>query len=254
MSNQYIPQINNQNFVFPNYELAEYDVDIIHTPNENSVSGTISNFTGTSATGTGITFSFNWVWNKNGADPVISNSNVLNLLSVHILAPGQEYFKPWRCVKLITGSGISGTTFSGYESFTVTPSQLGLTSFIQGTFYLEFRFIGEKAIYPICQSYYAGTIPTPTPTPTMTPTPTPVSPTPTPTPTPGGFTSGATLNVTDTGYIKYRKKGETIDTYVFIGSLGTYTITDCLSCITIVPGYPFADLANFTITNCGSPC
>ena len=254
MSNQYIPQINNQNFVFPNYELAEYDVDIIHTPNENSVSGTITNFTGTSITTSGITFSYNYVWNRNGADPVISNSGVLNLLSVHILAPNQNYFKPWRCVNLITGSGISGTTFGGYNTFTVTPSQLGLTSFTNGTFYLEFRFIGEKAIYPICQTYTVGTLPTPTPTPSPTPTPVSPTPTPTPTPTPGGFTSGATINVTDTGYIKYREKGQSIDTYQYIGSLGTNTLTACLNCVTIAPGVPFADIANFTITNCGSAC
>lgn len=254
MSNQYIPQINNQNFVFPNYELAEYDVDIIHTPNENSVSGTITNFTGTSITSSGITFSYNYVWNKNNADPVISNSNVLNLLSVHVLAPNQNYFKPWRCVNLITTTSINGTTFSGFNTFTVTPAQLGLTSFTNGTFYLEFRFIGEKAIYPLCQTYTVGSLPTPTPTPS--PTPTPVSPTPTPTPTPtaGGFTSGATINVTDTGNIKYRKKNESVDTYVFVGSLGNYTITDCLTCSSIQPGFPTPDVASFTLITCGAPC
>ena len=149
---KYIPQINNQNFVYPNYDLAEYDVDIIHNLNENSVSGVITNFTGTSITSSSVTFSYNYTWNKDNADPVISNSNVLNLLSVHVLAPGQNYFKPWRCVNLITSMSISGTTFSGFNSFTVTPSQLGLTSFVTGTFYLEFRFIGQKAIYPVCQS------------------------------------------------------------------------------------------------------
>lgn len=149
---KYIPQLNNQNFVFPNYDLAEYDVDIIHNLNEYSVSGTVTNFAGSSITSSSATFSYNYTWNKNNADPVISNSNVLNLLSVHVLAPNQNYYKPWRCVNLITGLGISGTTFSGFNSFTVTPSQLGLTSFVTGTFYLEFRFIGLKAIYPICQT------------------------------------------------------------------------------------------------------
>ena len=254
MSNQYIPQINNQNFVFPNYELAEYDVDIIHTPNENSVSGTVTNFSATTIASTGITFTHDWTWTKNGADVVIANSGVINLLSVHVLASNQTYFKPWRCVDLVTDPSPINIAYFGTNTFTITASQLGLTSLPNGDYYFEFRFIGEKAIYPICQTYTVGSLPTPTPTPSPTPTSTPVSPTPTPTPTPGGFTSGATLNVTDTGYIKYRKKGETIDTYVFIGSLGTYTITDCLSCITIVPGYPFADVANFTITNCGSAC
>ena len=64
---KYIPQLNNQNFVFPNYDLVEYDVDIIHNLNEYSVSGTVTNFTGTSITSSGATFSYNYTWNKNNA-------------------------------------------------------------------------------------------------------------------------------------------------------------------------------------------
>jgi hypothetical protein len=252
---KYIPQINNENFVFPNYELAEYDVDIIHSLNEESVSGTITNFTGTSITSTGATFTHDWSWSRNGADVVIANNGNINLLSVHVLAPGQNYFKPWRCVDLVNSGTTTGSTYSGTNTITITPSQMGLTSFSNGTFYFEFRFIGEKAIYPLCQSYVASSLPTPTPTPTMTPTPTPVSPTPTPTPTPTGtFTSGATINVTNTGYIKYRLKGASVDTYTFVGSLGNYTITGCLICSSIQPGIPFADIANFTLITCGAPC
>lgn len=260
MSNKYISQINNQNFVFPNFNLAEYDIDIIHNLNEDSVSGTISNFVNTSITTTGATFTHDWTWSKNNADPVISNSGVINLLSVHVLAPGQDYFKPWRCVDLVTSGTTTGTTYSGSNTITVTPSQLGLTSFSQGTFYFEFRFIGQKAIYPVCQSYYAGSLPTPTPTPTATPTatptptPTPVGPTPTPTPTVSIYTSGATINVTDIGYIKYRLKGDSVDTYTYINSLGNYTISGCLICSSIMIGVPFSDVANFTLITCGSPC
>jgi hypothetical protein len=175
-----------------------------------------------------------------------------------MLAAGQTYFKPWRLVDLVTSIYTGTTTDSGTNTITVTPSQMGVSSFIFGTYYFEFRFIGSNSIYPVCYTYDASTLPTPTPTPTVTPTPTPISPTATPTPTPtptgSGFTSGATLNVTDTGYIKYVKKTEVDATYVFISTLGTYTITDCLTCSTILPGFPFADTAAFTITSCGSPC
>lgn len=254
MSKRYIPQTDNKNFIYPNYDLAEYDVEIIHVPNENSVTGTVTNFTGTSITTTGMTFTHNWSWSKNGADTVISSSGQIHLLSVHVQASNQLYYKPWRCVDLVSSGTTTGSTYSGSNTITFTPSQLGLTSFPNGVYSFEFRFIGQKSIYPICQTYTVGSLPTPTPTPSPTPTPTPVSPTPTPTPTPGGFTSGATLNVTDTGYIKYRKKNESVDTYVYIASLGSYTITDCLTCSTIMIGIPFADVANFTITTCGAPC
>ena len=152
-----------------------------------------------------------------------------------------------------------------------------MTSFTNGIYNFEFRFIGATSVYTVCTAITVSSLSTPTPTPTATPTPTP-SPTPTrtatPTPTPGGvtptptptptvtptptpsgsFTSGATINVTDTGYIKYVKKGNVDATYVYIGSLGNYTITDCLTCSTIMIGIPFADVANFTLITCGAPC
>ena len=66
------------------------------------------------------------------------------------------------------------------------------------------------------------------------------------------LTSGATLNVTDTGWIKYDDNSST--TYVYIGSTGTYTLTACAKCDTIRVGIPLADLASFTITSCGNSC
>lgn len=149
---KYIPQLNNQNFVYPNYDLAEYDVDIIQDINEYSVSGTITNFTGTSTTSTGMTFTHDWSWSKNGAEPFISDSSQIHLLSVHMIAGGQTYFKPWRLVDLVTSGTTTGSTYSGSNTVTVTPSMMGLTTFITGTYYFEFRFIGLKAIYPICQT------------------------------------------------------------------------------------------------------
>jgi hypothetical protein len=169
------------------------------------------------------------------------------------MVEGQDYFKPWRLVDYVETGSTGSTTASGSNTVLITPSQMGISSFDNGTYYFEFRFIGHRAIYPVCQSIAIGTLPTPTPTPTPTPvTPTPTPTGPTPTPTPSLFSSGATLNVTDTGYIKYESL--TGQTYVYIGSIGTYTITECAICSTINVGIPFADLANFTITNCGTTC
>jgi hypothetical protein len=253
MSRKFIGQVNNQNFIYPNNYLAEYDTEIVHDVNENSVSGTVTNFSATTVNATGITFTNNYTWAKNNAEPFISQAGVLSLFSVHCMVEGQDYFKPWRLVDYVSTASTGLTTTSGTDTFTITPSIMGISSFDNGTYYFEFRFIGHRAIYPVCQSIVISTLPTPTPTPTPTPvTPTPTPTGPTPTPTPSLFSSGATLNVTDTGYIKYESL--TGQTYVYIGSIGTYTITECAICSTIDVGIPFPDTANFTITNCGTTC
>jgi hypothetical protein len=150
---KYIPQLNETNFVYPNFEIAEYDVDIVHNLNNFSVSGTVTNFvvSGTART-TGITFTHDWSWSKNGAEPFISSSGQIHLLSVHMLAGGQTYFKPWRLVDIVTSGTTGSTTYSGSNTVTVTPSMMGLTTFSSGTYFFEIRMIGLKSIYPICQT------------------------------------------------------------------------------------------------------
>ena len=149
---KYIPQLNETNFIYPNFEISEYDVDIVHNINNNSVTGTVTNFivSGTPRT-TGITFTHDWSWSQNGAEPFISSSGQIHLLSIHMIAAGQTYYKPWRCVNIIrtvTGS----TEYSGSNTVTVTPSMMGLASFSSGTYYFEIRMIGLKSIYPICKT------------------------------------------------------------------------------------------------------
>lgn len=66
-------------------------------------------------------------------------------------------------------------------------------------------------------------------------------------------TTGITINVTDTGYIKYTKSNGDVQ-YQYVGSTGNYDIPDCAECTTVSPGIPFADIANFTIVDCGNSC
>jgi hypothetical protein len=66
------------------------------------------------------------------------------------------------------------------------------------------------------------------------------------------YTTGTTLNITDTGWIKYDTPTET--KYTYFGSLGVQTIPDCADCTTIRFAFPFADLANWNNVVCGSPC
>jgi hypothetical protein len=208
MSRKYIKQVDNDNFVYPNNNLAEYDIEIIHDINNNSVTGSVINFSATTISSSSITFSFGYTWTKNGAEPFILNNGHLSLVSVHCFVNGQQYYKPWNLVYEINTSDPNATSVTGIETFTITPGQFGLGSFTDGMYYFEFRFIGHRAVYPVCASLnVTAATPTPTPTPTSTPTPTatggPTStPTVTPTPTPTGgptFTPTPTPTVTPTG-------------------------------------------------------
>jgi hypothetical protein len=193
MSRKYIKQINNDNFVFPNYKLAEYDVEIIHDLKENMVSGSTSNLS-ISASGSNIAISFNYTWLLNQAEPFINNEGDLNILSVHLISPDRSFFKPWICVGYVTDANQNLTTKTGTFTATVTPAMMGQGSFTYGTCYIEVRFLGHRCVFPIEGS--GSTIP-PSPTPTVTPSHTPTkTPTPTPTPTSGVPTSTPTSTPT----------------------------------------------------------
>jgi hypothetical protein len=94
-----------------------------------------------------------------------------------------------------------------------------------------------------------------TPTPTPTQTSTPNQPTPTPTPTPTSVLCGinATINITSPGWVRYNLCNGTL-TWEYFGSLGSNTITTCIQNGTIQPGFPYGDLAVFTVITSGTPC
>jgi hypothetical protein len=196
---KYISEIQDNNFVYPNNDPYQYGVEIVHDINNKSVSGTVTNFVAVKS-GANIVITFNYSWSKNGAEPFISQSNRLSLLSVHMMTPDKTYYKPWRMVDYVYETNINTTLKNGSVSMTVTPSQMGQASFTDGLYYFEIRMIGHRAIFPICVQGTISTVtPTPTPTktqagpaitstPTLTPTPSrsagSVIPTPTPTLTP----------------------------------------------------------------------
>jgi hypothetical protein len=158
MGIRYIGQVDNQNFVFPNNELAEYGDYIVHQINDISISGTVSNFIGTSITSTGMTFTHDFTWSSNGGERFVNDAGNLMVLSVHMMAAGQTYYKPWRLVDNFQSVFSNQTTITSSNTITVTPSMVGLTTFVNGTSYFEFRFIGKRAIYPVCQTYIVTTL------------------------------------------------------------------------------------------------
>jgi hypothetical protein len=174
------------------------------------------------------------------------------------------------CVSMtITNTGDTSSTFQfqycdGIDgSWTLDPSSAiticGLYASFQTT-----GFTYCISSFTPCVSWTPLPTPTPTntpglsPSPTRTPTQTPgLSPTPsiTPSPTPSGIDCriNTILNITETGYIKYTLCNGT-QQYAFVSTLGSYTITACIQASSVLPGFPFADVAVFTITSNGTSC
>lgn len=195
MSRKYIKQIISQNFVYPNNSKDEYDIEIVHDINNNTVTGTVNSFTATSFTSSAINLSYNFSWNTNGAELFQMENGNYSYISVHMMSPTQVYMRPFRTVLNIESATLytGTTTFTG--TATVTPSQLGLTSFPNGNYFYEIRYIGHRDTTVFCGALsLVPASPTPTPTPTITPTNT-VTPTITPTP---GLSPSATPTVTPT--------------------------------------------------------
>lgn len=148
--NKYIRQQVLRDFVYPNYEVSQYDTEYIHTINDNKVTGTVTTFDFVSGTTTGMTFNLVVSNSLNGADPVINNVNEgnRNYLSVHGLAPNQNYYKPWRTLQVYE-TLINSDVTNQSLTLTVTPAMFGMTTFVSGVYYFEFRFISKRNIYVI---------------------------------------------------------------------------------------------------------
>jgi hypothetical protein len=253
MSKKYITDVINNNFVYPNNTQYELGQEIVQNINQNQNTGTVQSFTA-SASGSNLSISYELFINLNNVEQFKTVTNQTGMYSIHMMAPGEISFKPWKLIESFatTNPPQTGVT-SGSE--TITPEFVGLTYFPNGVYYFEIRFISQNSIYPVTISRTITGFPaTPTPTPTPSPTPTP-TPTVTPTAVPNIYTSGVTINVTDTGWLKYYTKADPATyTYYNATGLGSQTLPDCLSVASIVPGFPFADLASWTVTSSGSSC
>ena len=150
---KYIPQLNETNFVYPNFELSEYDVDIVHNINNNSVSGVVTSFSAITVSSSSITVRTTNTWSRNGAEGFIRDNGNLQIYTLHVMAAGQNYYKPWRLIGSQSTASVGSTTFtSTNRDATFTPADLGLTTFVSGNYNFEFRFVGATSIYPVCQT------------------------------------------------------------------------------------------------------
>ena len=159
MGRKYISNQQDINYVYPNNVINQYDVEIVHDINNNCVTGTVTNFTGTSYSTTGLTATFDYTWNLNGAERMLNaNDNATIILSVHgmhtptnIYGTAQGYFNPWRMVYYSTGT-VNVTTQTGAINMGLTPAAFGLTTFppSPATFEFEIRMISRNCVLPIC--------------------------------------------------------------------------------------------------------
>lgn len=257
MSRKYIKEIITQNFVYPNNDISQYDAEIVHDINNNCPTGTVSSFSATTFTTTNLRIDYSLTWNLNGAEPFLVDSSIpLHTYSIHMMAAGQDYYKPWRVVDYSgsTNQSLTTQTVSGY--FEVVPSNVGLTSFASGNYYFEVRFLGKRCVAPVWVTLnLTPPTPTPTPTPTITPThtitPTPtatpgLTPTPTPTVTSSPGTGGSTLYV----YAKYRNAEAQLQYQINGGGYNLIGNIDSLSCINFdtITGLTSGDIITFSCT------
>ena len=253
MSKKYITDVINNNFVYPNNTQYELGQEVVQNINQNQQTGTVNSFTAT-ASGSNISISYQVTTNLNNAEQFKTVTGQTSLFSIHMMVAGEVAFKPWKLISSYTALNPPQTGVTS-GSVTVTPASMGVPYFLNGDYYFEIRFIGQNSIYPVTISRTVSGLPAP-PTPTPTPSPTPTStPTVTPTPVPNIYTSGVTINVTDTGWLKYYTKANPATyTYYNATGLGSRVLPDCLEVPSITAGFPFADLASWTVTSSGSSC
>jgi hypothetical protein len=189
---KYIVQQTYDDFVYPNNNIAIYDVnDVVQNINSSGVTGTVSGFTAT-LSGATMTIGFSYDWIRNGAEVFINSANRLHLFSVHMMTPTKTYYKPWRLVDYKYITGATPTNSTGSFTTSVTESAFG-EAFTSGVYSFEIRFIGALQNYIVTQqTTNVASSPSPTPTRTMTPTPSVTS-------SPGSSTSPTpTMTVTPT--------------------------------------------------------
>lgn len=162
MGRKYITNQQDINYVYPNNIINQYDVEIVHDVNDNCVTGTVSSFAGSSYSSTGLTITFNYTWNLNGAERMLNfNDSATMVLSLHgmntptnIYGSPQGYFNPWRMLSHVTGTTTATTSSGTVNTGVLTPAMFGLTTFpaSPATFEFEIRMISKNCVLPICQT------------------------------------------------------------------------------------------------------
>jgi hypothetical protein len=162
MGRKYITNQQDINFIYPNNVINQYDVEIVHDINDNCVTGTVTNFSAVTYTTTGMTLSFTYNWNLNGAErfyePLESYTMVLSLHGMNTptnaYGTPQGYYNPWRLLYHVTGTTATTIQTATVTTGVLTPAMFGMSTFpASATSYeFEIRMISRNCILPICQT------------------------------------------------------------------------------------------------------
>lgn len=169
---RYIKQIDREDFVFPNNTKSTFDRRLIHEINNNYPTGTINGITGNTFSSTTLDFDVDWTYLRNSSKLFKDKFGEYVYVTFHILTPDRVLYKPWIYIGKISTTNPNITTDSQVTNFNLSPSDLGLTEFIAGNYFVEVRFIGKRCVYPVCYDI-SSFIPSPSPLPSPSPTPTP---------------------------------------------------------------------------------
>lgn len=183
MSKKFLKQIIRDDFIYPNEKRSQYDNEIYHDINNNEPTGTIDSFDNIIVTPSVLSFEVYWTYERNNTELFQTiTGGTYNIVSFHLLSPTQQdYYKPFRLIGTESTTDTSSQVITGMTSFSLTPSDVGLTEFVEDHMILEARFLGKRTVTIVNDTIFAVPVASPTPTPTPTAT---VGLTPTPTPTP----------------------------------------------------------------------
>lgn len=171
MAKKFIKQIRRDDFEFPNEQRAQYGDEIYHDINNNAPTGTVDSIDNIALTTNNISFDVTWTYNRNNCELFqLITGGTYTIVTFHLLAPDQDYYKPWRLVEKVISTNSALDIVTGTTSVSASISDMGLTGFTDGDYILEVRFIGKRAV-DVVQAEVSATAVTATPTPTPTPTP-----------------------------------------------------------------------------------
>ena len=176
MAKKFIRQIIRDDFVFPNEKRSQYGTEIYHDVNNNTPTGEILAIDNPYLSASNISFDVSWSYIRNSSELFqLISGGTYTIITFHLLAPDQDYYKPWRLVEKVTTTNSSINTMYDTTTVSATASDLGLTGLTSGTYILEMRLISKRSVTVVqSELELVAATATPTPTPTLTPTVTPV--------------------------------------------------------------------------------
>lgn len=166
---KYYPEKLDNDFVYPNNKQYSRDVNIVHSFNDNNVTGELVASSISSQTQSLVRLSFQPRIFRNNSKYFIHNINntgtIINASIVfwtyHVLLPGEESVNNWRVIgkAQVNSNGTdyrnwsfyNGVNYSAQQVIELRPEDFGLSVLPSGEYKFEIRFYGYNNVYRLCQ-------------------------------------------------------------------------------------------------------